>query len=243
MEIFSQAGGEALSRWGHYLSGVTWIGLLYYFNFVQVPSFAQFEAAGRTEAIRKLVPRALWWFRFGAMFTLLTGIMILGFQDNLTGGAYFKTAPGISISTGILLALVMFGNVFGVIWPNQKVVIANAERTAAGGEADPAAPAAGRKALLASRTNTLLSIPMLWFMGVTSHLAAREYEVLPAGGERGAYWAVTLLVVLAVELNALGVIGGTGPGPTKAFLEDHKKTVGAGFALWLVFVVLWELLF
>ncbi|MGH9152136.1 MAG: urate hydroxylase PuuD [Acidimicrobiales bacterium] len=243
MEIFSQAGGEMLSRWGHYLSGVTWIGLLYYFNFVQVPSFAEFEAAGRTEAIKKLVPRALWWFRFGAMFTLLTGIMILGFQENLTGGEYFKTAPGIAISTGILLALVMFGNVFGVIWPNQKVVIANAERTAAGGEADPAAPAAGRKALLASRTNTLLSIPMLWFMGVTSHLAAREYEVLPAGGERGAYWAVTLLLVLAVELNALGVIGGTGPGPTKAFLEDHKKTIGAGFGLWLVFVVLWEVLF
>jgi len=242
MEIFSQAGGEMLSRWGHYLSGVTWIGLLYYFNFVQVPSFAQFEAAPRTEAIQKLVPRALWWFRFGAMFTLLTGIMILGFQDNLSGGEYFKSAPGIAISTGILLALVMFGNVFGVIWPNQKIVIANAERVATGGEADPAAPAAGRKALLASRTNALFSIPMLWFMGVTSHLSA-QYDFRPAGGERGLYWLLTLALVVVLELNALGIIGGAGPGPTKRYLEDHKKTIIGGFCLWFVFLILWEVLF
>ena len=99
MEVFSQAGGEMLSRWGHYMAGVTWIGLLYYFNFVQAPSFAEFEAAARTEALTKLVPRALWWFKFAAMLTLATGIMILGFQENLSGGEYFKTAPGISIST------------------------------------------------------------------------------------------------------------------------------------------------
>lgn len=243
MEIFSQAGGEMLSRWGHYLSGVTWIGLLYYFNFVQVPSFAEFEAASRTEAIEKLVPRALWWFRFAAMLTLTTGIMILGFQENLTGGAYFKTAPGIAISTGILLALVMFMNVFMVIWPNQRVVIANARTVAAGGQADPAAPAAGRKALLASRTNAFFSIAMLWFMGVTSHLAAREYEIAPQGGERGLYWLVTLALVVLFELNGLGRIGGTAPGGTKAYLDDHKKTIMAGFGLWFVFVLLWELLF
>ena len=242
MEIFSQAGGEMLSRWGHYLSGVTWIGLLYYFNFVQVPSFAEFDAASRTDAVAKLVPRALWWFRFGAMLTLTTGIMILGFQENLSGGEYFKSAPGISISTGILLALVMFGNVFGVIWPNQRKVIASAERVAAGGEADPEAPAAGRRALLASRTNAFFSIPMLWFMGVTSHLAAR-YDFTPEGGRRALYWLVTLALVIVLELNALGIIGGTGPGPTKVYLEDHTKTILAGFGLWLVFVILWELLF
>ena len=243
MEIFSQAGGEMLSRWGHYLAGVTWIGLLYYFNFVQVPSVAQFEAGARTEMVTKLAPRALWWFRFGAMFTLATGLLILGFQENLTDGDYFKSAPGISISTGILLALVMFANVFAVIWPNQRVVIASAQRVAGGGEADPAAAAAGRKALLASRTNTLLSIPMLWFMGVTSHLAAQEYENLPKGGERLVYWLLTLAVVAALELNALGKIGGPGPGPTKVILEDHKKTIMTGFGLWLFFVLLWEVLF
>ena len=243
MEIFSQAGGEMLSRWGHYMAGVTWIGLLYYFNFVQVPSLAEFEAATRTDLVTKLVPRALWWFRFAAMLTLATGIMILGFQENLTGGDYFKTSPGISISTGILLALVMFANVFLVIWPNQRLVIANAQRVAAGGEPDPAAAAAGRKALLASRTNAFFSIPMLWFMGVTSHLAAREYDVTPEGGERGIYWLVTLALIIGFELNGTGRIGGTGPGPTKVYLEHHKHTIMAGFGLWLVFVLLWELLF
>ena len=241
MEIFTQAGGEMLSRWGHYLSGVTWIGLLYYFNFVQVPSLAQFDAGARTEVIQKLAPRALWWFRFGAMLTLATGIMILGFQENLTGGEYFKSAPGISISTGILLALVMFTNVFAVIWPNQQLVIANAERVAAGGQADPAAAAAGRKALLASRTNALFSIPMLWFMGVTSHLSGK-YENQPEGGDRALYWLVTLVLVIVLELNALGRIGGAGPGPTKVYLDDHRKTIMAGFALWVVFVLLWEIL-
>lgn len=242
MEIFTQAGGEMLSRWGHYLAGVTWIGLLYYFNFVQVPSFAQFEAASRTDAISKLVPRALWWFRYGAVLTVLTGLSILAFQENLTGGEYFKTSPGISISTGILLALVMFMNVWMVIWPNQRVVIASAQRVAGGGDADPGAVPAGRKALLASRTNTLLSIPMLWFMGVTSHLA-RSYDVRPPGGDRALYWAITLVLVIAIELNALGKIAGTGPGPTKVYLETHRNTIIAGFVLWLVFVVLWEVVF
>lgn len=242
MEIFTQAGGEMLSRWGHYLAGVTWIGLLYYFNFVQVPSFAQFDAASRTEAITKLVPRALWWFRFAAVLTVLTGIAILGFQENLSGGAYFKTSLGISISTGILMALVMFANVWMVIWPKQRIVIASAERVAAGAEPDPAAAAAGRKALLASRTNTLLSIPMLFFMGATSHLA-RLYELQPEGGKRALYWLITLVVIILIELNGTGRIGGTGPGPTKVYLETHKNTIIAGFVVWAFFVLVWEILF
>ncbi|MGH9155253.1 MAG: urate hydroxylase PuuD [Acidimicrobiales bacterium] len=242
MEIFTQAGGEMLARWGHYLAGVTWIGLLYYFNFVQVPSFAELDAASRTDAVAKLVPRALWWFRYGAVLTLLTGLMILGFQENLSGGRYFKTAAGISISTGIVLALAMFMNVWMVIWPSQRIVVASAQRVAEGGEADPAAAGAARRAFLASRTNTFLSIPMLWFMGVTSHLAF-SYERTPAGGARGAYWAFTLLLVVLFELNALGRLGGTGPGPTRAFLENHRSTVVAGFGLWAVFVVVWEVLF
>ncbi|HUR18742.1 MAG TPA: urate hydroxylase PuuD [Acidimicrobiales bacterium] len=242
MEIFTQAGGEMLSRWGHYLAGVTWIGLLYYFNFVQVPSFAQFDAASRTEAITKLVPRALWWFRFAAVLTVLTGISILAFQENLSGGAYFKTSLGMSIATGILMALIMFANVWMVIWPNQQIVIASAEQVSAGGQPDPAAAGAGRKALLASRTNTMLSIPMLFFMGFTSHLA-RVYELQPKGGERGLYWLVTVLVLVLVELNGTGRIGGTGPGPTKVYLETHKNTIIAGFVLWAFFILFWEILF
>lgn len=242
MEIFTQAGGEMLSRWGHYLAGVTWIGLLFYFNLVQAPSFAALDPAARAEVVSKLAPRALWWFRWGAVLTLATGLSILGFQENLSGGAYFKTAPGIAISTGILLALAMFMNVWMVIWPKQRVVIASAQRVAAGGEPDPAAADAARRAFLASRTNTFFSITMLWFMGVTSHLSFR-YDITPPGGARGAYWAVTLLVVILVQLNAMGRLGGTGPGPTRTFLEDHRSTIVAGFVLWAFFVVLWELLF
>lgn len=242
MEIFTQAGGEMLARWGHYLAGVTWVGLLYYFNFVQVPSFAQFDAASRTEVVTKLAPRALWWFRYAAVLTVLTGIMILGFQDNLSGGAYFKTSLGISISTGILMALVMFANVWMIIWPNQRIVIASAEQVAAGGEPDPAAAGAGRKSLLASRTNTLLSIPMLFFMGFTSHLASL-YELQPKGGARGLYWLIALVVIVLIELNGTGRIGGTGPGPTKVYLETHKSTIIAGFVVWVFFILLWEILF
>ena len=242
MEVLSLHGGEMLSRWGHYMAGVTWIGLLYYFNFVQVPSLAEFETAARTEAVAKLAPRALWWFKFAAMLTLATGLMILGFQKNLGGGKYFQTAPGISISTGILLALVMFGNVFSVILPNQKIVIASAQSVAAGGPPDPAAPAASRKALLASRTNTFFSIPMLWFMGVTSHLAP-NYTIHPQGAHRAIYWGITLLLIIGFELNGTGRIHGTEPGGIKAYLDDHKMTIIGGFALWFVFLVMWELLF
>ena len=102
VELFTRAGGIILSRWGHFLSGVTWIGLLYYFNFVQTPALAAFEAGPRVELQRKLLARALWWFRWGAMLTVLTGISILGFQKQFNGD-YMKSPGGLSISTGILL--------------------------------------------------------------------------------------------------------------------------------------------
>jgi uncharacterized membrane protein len=242
VEIFTQEGGAFLSRWGHFLSGITWIGLLYYFNFVQVPSFAAMEAGTRTEAVRKLASRALWWFRWGAVLTLLTGLSILAFNEQLDGD-YFKTAPGIAISTGVLLALVMFANVWLVIWPNQKVVIASAERVAGGGEADPGAAPATRRGLLASRTNTLFSIPMLFFMGATSHFAGSDhFEQLPEGGGRLAYWLIVLVIVAVVELNALGYLGGTGPGPLKKPLEAVPNVIVAGFVLWVVLYLLWEIL-
>lgn len=242
IEIFTRTGGEILSRWGHYLSGVTWIGLLYYFNFVQVPAFATFEAGARTEAITKLAPRALWWFRWGAVMTLLFGLSILAFADNMNGD-YFKSAPGISISTGILLALVMFLNVWLVIWPNQKIVIASAERVAAGGEPDPAAAGAGRKGLLASRTNALFSIPMLFFMGATSHFVGQAGLDATESSDRATFYAITFVLVALFELNALGVIGGTGQGPTKKYLETHRDTIIVGFIFAAVLYVLLDAFF
>src|SRR5439155_9572271 len=127
-------------------------------------------------AVDKLASRALWWFRWAAVATLAFGILILAVQEKGSGGGtrladgdYWKTPPGISIATGILLAVTMFANVWLVIWPNQRKVIANARNVLAGGEADPEAAAAGRRAGLASRQNTIFSFTMLFFMIGTAH--------------------------------------------------------------------------
>src|SRR4051794_28507585 len=157
--IISRDGGAFLSRWLHVVVGITWIGLLYYFNFVQVPAFAEMEAAARNNATDKIAWRALWWFRWSALLTVLTGISILIFQDQLDGD-YWKSIFGMSIATGIFLALIMFANVWGVIWRKQKIVIANARNVQAGGEAAPAAAPQGRLAGMASRQNTIFSFAM-----------------------------------------------------------------------------------
>src|SRR6478672_6121934 len=100
-------------RWIHFLAGITWIGILYYFNFVQTPFFAETEAAVRTGAIQKLVPRALWWFRWGAMFTFLAGISIylINMSDQGGAAAFYSSPYGIIITVGGLLGTLMFLNV------------------------------------------------------------------------------------------------------------------------------------
>jgi hypothetical protein len=246
IEIFTRTGGEMLARWGHYLAGVTWVGLLYYFNFVQVPSFAGFDAGARTEAVSKLVPRALWWFRWGAVMTLLFGLSILYFIDAgagdraISSGEYWKSPSGVSISTGILLALVMFLNVWLVIWPNQKIVIANAQGNPIAGT-DPAA--AGRKGLLASRTNALFSIPMLFFMGATSHFVGQAGFITTESSDRATFYAITFVLVALFELNALGVLGGTGASPIRKYLESHRDTIIAGFVFAVLLYALFEVSF
>ncbi|MCU1463373.1 MAG: hypothetical protein JWO37_3448 [Acidimicrobiales bacterium] len=241
---FARALLIVLSRWGHILAGITWIGLLYFFNFVQVPAYAEFEAGARTEAIRKLTSRALWWFRWAAALTFATGLLIFVFQQDYKSD-YMKSLPWLSIFTGMLYGTIMFANVWLVIWPNQKIVIANAEGLAAGREADPNAAAAGRKALLASRTNTLFSIPMVFFMAATSHFfaVAPHLDYLPGAGKRVAWYLIALVVAAVIELNALGYIGGTGPGPTKKPLEKHPDTIVAGFVVWVALFVVMLLMF
>lgn len=226
LDIFSKGGFGFLSRWGHVVVGIMWIGLLYYFNFVQVPAFGEMEAAARNNAVDKLASRALWWFRWAAAATVATGILILAFQDQLDDMTYFKSAPGMAIATGVLLGLTMFVNVWGIIWRAQKVVIANARNVQAGGEADPTAAELGRKALLASRQNTIYSLPLLIFMIGTQHFPYDELDV--TGGKRGLYWAITVIVWLLFELNALGVIGGFKPGGTNIMYDTHKNTIYTG---------------
>jgi hypothetical protein len=251
LNIISRNGGAFASRWAHVVVGITWIGLLYYFNFVQVPSFTQMEAAARNNAIDKLASRALWWFRWAAAATVATGIMILLFQESFTtsgakaqlfSGDYWKSTAGMSIATGILLALTMFANVWLVIWPNQKKVIANARNVAAGGEADPAAAAAGRKSALASRQNTIYSFAMLMFMVGTAHFfTSAGFVRLPSGSDRGVYWGIAIVIWGLLELNALGVLGGTGQNASNWMYESHKNALIAGGVLVVVYYLLFYL--
>ena len=144
--IFTMAGAQFLLRWVHFLSGVTWIGLLYYFNFVQGEWFKEADAASKSAAIQKLVPRALAWFRYAALFTFITGVLVLGMEGHMAGMGVYSTAWGVLILTGGSLGILMFLNVWLIIWPNQKVIIASAKAVAAGGQAHPDVAACGAKA-------------------------------------------------------------------------------------------------
>lgn len=214
-----------LLRWVHFLAGITWIGMLYYFNFVQTPFFAEADPGVRSAAIQKLVPRALWWFRWGAMFTFLAGILIYLHKLGELGGAFFTTTYGIAITIGGLLGTLMFLNVWLVIWPAQKVVIASATQVAQGGQAIPEAAARARRGALASRTNTVFSIPMLFYMGAASHFGGLV-------GQTTASAATTLLIVAAVIIGAVEVnaLSGT-QGPTKKPLDSVSGALWFGFIL------------
>jgi uncharacterized membrane protein len=198
LAVFTPEGLIYLLRWFHYFFGVLWIGLLYYFNFVQGSFFAETDAATKSNAIQKLVPRALWWFRWAAMFTMVTGVTILGYRGHQGGIEIFMTGWGPAILTGATFGLLMWANVWFIIWPNQKVVIQNATDVAAGKPANPGAAAAGARAGLASRTNVLFSIPMLFFMGAGRHL--------PIQVDNGNFmgYAIFVAVLLgALELNSI----------------------------------------
>jgi uncharacterized membrane protein len=234
-------------RWLHIVVGVAWIGLLYYFNFVQVPSFLAFgdEAKSRNLAVDKLARRALWWFRWAAVATVVTGILITIFTKDYFSNDFGKRMSGLAISTGMLLGIVMFVNVWGVIWRNQKVVLANAANVLAGGQADPEAPNANRRALMASRQNAMFSVSMIWFMTVTTHLAPFYNDgALASSGKNAAYWIIVLVVIGVLELSALGIIGGSAAGNITNWFYDSVRNVLIGaFGLWLFFVVLWEIIF
>jgi uncharacterized membrane protein len=226
MALASSEGWLFLLRWIHFFAGVIWIGLLYYFNFVQTPFFAETEAPVRSGAIQKLVPRALWWFRYGALFTFLSGLLII--LHRWGQGGFFAGSYGWAILLGGLLATVMWANVWFVIWPKNKIVIQNAIDTGAGRPANPAAAPAGARGGLASRTNVVLSIPMLLFMGSASHMPFPK----PMNGT--VFWIVALVIMALVEGNAL--YGTPGKGAAKP-LATVKGTLWAGFILTVVFCI------
>ena len=155
-----------LDRWLHVLAGITWIGLLYYFNFVQGAAMAAAKADGTAAGISKHVaPRALLWFRWGAVVTWLSGAAYLMADKPRLSFVDAFTLHGSSavIGIGAWLGTIMLFNVWVLIWPNQKKVLGLVQ-------ADDATKArAGRVAFLASRTNTMLSIPMVFFMVSSAH--------------------------------------------------------------------------
>lgn len=152
-------------RWLHVLSGVMWIGLLWYFNFVQIPNMPSIPDEQKPAITKVIAPKALFWFRWGAMSTLITGL-ILGHLSGYLGDALllgaqngFEVHKNIAIGIGMWLGIIMWFNVWFVIWPNQKVALGIISTD----DKDRKAKAA-RVAMLFSRTNMVLSIPLLFSM-------------------------------------------------------------------------------
>jgi uncharacterized membrane protein len=149
-------------RWLHILSGVMWIGLLWYFNFVQVPSMPKIPDEQKPAITKVIAPEALFWFRWAALSTVITGLL-LAMMSGFISAALTLSRPFHAIGIGMWLALIMAFNVWFIIWPNQKKVLGIVQADA------EAKKKAGRYALFASRFNTMASIPMLYCMAAQSH--------------------------------------------------------------------------
>jgi len=233
-------GGQALGRYAHYLGGITWIGLLYFFNFIQGAAFGEMSDGARGEALRKITWRTLWWFRWAAALTWVSGIWILVHQELIHEMDYWRSVPGMGIAFGAILGTTMAANVWMVIWPAQQVAIGSSVKVSEGGEADPEAPPAAKRAARASRVNTLFSIPLIFFMMWPSHFGGNFDS--PAGGTRAVLWIVFAVIWLAMELSALGRLGGYDNRINKMVLDKHQDTIKWGFAITLVLYLLFEIL-
>ncbi len=187
-----------LFRWLHVIAGIVWIGHLYFFNFVNVPLQAALDDAGKKAVTPKLMPRALWWFRWGAMITFIMGLLLFTMMYMYTRGVGFgpsqeflETSGEVSqrawwIIFGGSLGTIMWFNVWFIIWPAQKKIL--------GGKASAEElPAIRRRAFLASRTNTYLSAPMLFGMLAPSHFGAIDIPTLIVATVLGLvaiWWAI-----------------------------------------------------
>ena len=160
--------GVFFFRWLHVLSAVMWIGLLWYFNFVQIPSMPKIPDEQKPAIGKVIAPSALFWFRWGAMATVVTGLILAVMNGYLLGAVTLGLTDGVPkhtmIGIGMWLGVVMWFNVWVVIWPNQQKALGMVEASA------EEKVAAARQAMLFSRTNTLLSIPMLFAMVAAQNL-------------------------------------------------------------------------
>ncbi|MGY6214755.1 urate hydroxylase PuuD [Methylolobus aquaticus] len=156
-----------LFRWLHVLSGVMWIGLLWYFNFVQIPSMPKIPDEQKPAIGKVIAPTALFWFRWAALATLVTGLILAALNEYILEAmllGYFKGGKATFIGVGMWLGLVMAYNVWMIIWPNQQKALGMVTAS------DDEKKAAARTAMLTSRFNTMLSIPMLYFMVAAQNL-------------------------------------------------------------------------
>ena len=175
---------QSFFRAFHILFGIAWIGLLYYFNFIQAEYVKVAEPDAKADVFKKLAPNALWWFRWAALFTFLTGVILLH---------QISVRIGTEIILGATMGTLMMLNVWGIIWRNQKIVLGMKEGDAA---------AAGAKAGLASRTNTLFSVPMLMYMVYSAHgQDATGLIIHPEWSSTSLL--IGLAIIFVIEANAI----------------------------------------
>ena len=202
---------QAFFRSLHVLFGIAWIGLLYYFNFVQAEYVKIADPDAKADVFKKLAPNALWWFRWAALFTFLTGVILLH---------QIYVRIGTEIILGATMGTIMMLNVWGIIWRNQKIVLGMKEGDAA---------AAGARAGLASRTNTLFSVPMLMYMVYSVH-----------GGNVGMGVSMNALylglgIILAIEANAIW-------GKMVPAITSVRAVIISSFALAIILKVITDTL-
>jgi uncharacterized membrane protein len=163
--LFDYSWWTFFFRWLHVMSGVMWIGHLWYFNFVQIPSMPKIPDEQKPAITKVIAPTALFWFRWGALATVVTGLILAYLSGYLMNALKLGIGDGnhkfTAIGFGMWMGLIMAFNVWFIIWPNQQKVLGLVEATA------DEKKRAGRVAMLASRTNTMLSIPMLYAMTST----------------------------------------------------------------------------
>src|SRR4051812_28065987 len=244
MAIFSKTGLQGAFLITHVIVAIMWMGLLWFFNFVQTPAYAEMDPAARNNAFDKLTWRGLWWFRWAAAATVLFGLLVIavGGSDSFDGD-FWKSTAGVTLLIGILFGVTMLYNVWMIIWPNQQIVIANARNVQGGGAADPNAPAAARAGAMASRQNTIFSLPLLVFVGGASHFYnLSHFSFDPGGGKWFVYLLIGIIVLAVLEANALGKISGRGNTGLNVIYESHKNAMYTGFGLIAGFYIIAEVL-
>ena len=205
---------QAFFRSFHILFGIAWIGLLYYFNFVQTEYVKVADPDAKADVMKKLAPNALWWFRWAAFFTFLTGLILIH---------QITARIGTEIILGVTMGTIMMLNVWGIIWRNQKIVL---------GMKDGDVATAAAKAGLASRTNTLFSVPMLMYMVYSAH-APGSYLVLEDWSSLSL--VIGLAIIFVIEANAIW-------GKMLPVIASVRAVITSSFVLAIIFKLITDFL-